>query len=237
MNVQEKKVSNGISPNDIAEALINITEINELINNLTDVTNQQDYDNILLSIPKDKPIFRKACFKKIKKKTEFSIKEIRTDYNELHNPPKVKNDATGRILSINEELDKLRKQYRNYDYLKYDNKIIKITDSEIYLKFRSKPDSNKWYSVVISKFNLKIISKCIDKDDNTYYTFTANKSIYRNYSIMEFLKKREGAIVKKTAGLEVIKHIFGEKGKNVPSKKAKQTFGFKNGWWVSFEDK
>ncbi len=80
MNVQEKKVSNGISPNDFVEALTNITEINELINNLTDVTNQQDYDNILLSIPKDKPIFRKDCFIKIKKKTEFTIKEIRTQY-------------------------------------------------------------------------------------------------------------------------------------------------------------
>ena len=114
MKMTKELQENDISPNEFAETLTNITEINELINNLTDVTNQQDYDNILLSIPKDKPIFRKACFNKIKKKTEFSIKEIRTRYNELHNPPKVKNDATGRILSINEELDKLRKQYRNY---------------------------------------------------------------------------------------------------------------------------
>ncbi|KKN59606.1 hypothetical protein LCGC14_0540030 [marine sediment metagenome] len=234
MKMTKELQENDISPNEFAETLIEITE---LVNKLNNESNDEDVRCILRLLPENSRTFRNASFNTIRQNTPLPINEIREMYNEEHPPPEVENDATGRILSINEELDKLRKQYRNYDYLKYDNKIIKITDSEIYLKFRSKPDSNKWYSVVISKFNLKIISKCIDKDDNTYYTFTANKSIYRNYSIMEFLKKREGAIVKKTAGLEVIKHIFGEKGKNVPSKKAKQTFGFKNGWWVSFEDK
>lgn len=208
---------------------------NDLLSKLTDESNQPE---VLILLKRDSKIDL-ILFNKIKKKTGLTISQIKELHYEAHNPPEVESRTTGRILSITQELNRLRSKYPIFDYLKYDNKIIEITDSEINLKFRSKADSNKWYSVIISKFNLKIISKCKDhkKDGDIYYTFTANKNLYCNYSVMEFLKKREGAIIKKTTGMEVIKHIFGERGKNVPSKKAKQTFGFKNGWWVSFEDK
>ena len=216
---------------------LSIPQLNESINNLTDVTNQRDYDKILINIPENKPILHKTLFKAIAKKTEFTLKEIRTQYSELHKSPKVKTDTKKKRLTIDKLEANLKKNPKNKksEYLKYNDKLIQITPSKIYLITLNK--SGGYYPpVIMADFSLKILSKTIDYKNHkkTYYTFLVNKNLFYNYNILDFLDIHADKIYKGTLGRDVVKFIFNNPSKNIPEKKAKKTCGWKNRWYLIF---
>lgn len=238
---KKESLNDDVHPKEFAKALINETKKSEILNQVKKLNpkpDQTEISSILKKIPKNEVLLKSIVLGKISERVGLKISELDKLYNNIHRPPKVKNNITEKKVSIKQQIDKFKKQYPSSDYLEYDNKIIEISDSKITLFIPSKIN-NKYFPIIICNFNLKIISKSYDdRQDWWCYTFTANKRTFYNYSVMKFIKNYEGEIIKKSLGIEIIKFIFGKKGKSVPTKKVKYNLGFtKNGWILSHEDK
>lgn len=237
MNAQEKKALNDkVHPKDFADALIKRTEINELISNLTDESNQSEIEHILNNIPENDIVFRKTSFNNIKEKTPLTLRDINELYNNLHRQPEVKNGAKKKGLTITQLETNLKRNPKNEknEYLKYDKKLIEITPSKIYLLSLNK--FGGYNREIVADFSLKLQFKTIDykKDNRTYYTFEANNNLFYNYGIIDFLNIYADKIYKGTLGRDIVKFVFSNPSKKIPEMKAKRTCGFKNKWYLTF---
>jgi len=173
-----------------------------------------------------------------KEKKEKPKFDIIGDIDDIEiKPPKTKkNDTKKKILSIDqlETILKKNPKNKNNEYLRYNKKEIEITPSKIYLLTLNK--FGGYNKEIIADFSLKLLSKAVDYKNNnmTYYNFKANKNLFYNHTIENFLKTYSDKIYIVNNKYAIIKFIFNEKSKNIPEKKVKQTCGFDKGWYLPF---
>lgn len=214
-----------------------IHEIDLLLNDLNQESDQSKIEHIIRSIPTKDLVLKRTIFNRIKKKTQLNLKDLEEIFNDVNKPNNPTKEEIKKF-SILQFINKLQKENKNNEYLKYDNKIIELTNSEINLLIPNKKKSNKFYREIIGVFKLALLSKTKDykKDNVVRYTFKANRDSFYNYSVSNFLKIYDDKIFKRTLGQDVIKYIFYKKGRDIAEKKAKYVLGFKNGWCLPIDD-
>jgi len=207
-----------------------------LINKLDENYYDKDIIDIIKLIPEENSIvLKQRVFEKIMEKTGLGRRQLNNIERSAQNEISAYNTVVLNSMMLKWK-DILEKENENNEYIIYENQMIEISETEINLLTDWNMETNVYLPKHIAGFGLRIIFKIIDKRNHNIelYTFYSNNSLYDIYSVEDFMDIKKYKMAKGNFGRDIIRYIFIEKEKNIPTLKAKYTLGYKHKWILPF---
>lgn len=208
----------------------------QLIEELDENYYDKDIIDIIKLIPKENSVvLKKRIFEKIIEKTGLGLRELNNIEKSAENEITIAHTVVLNSLMLKWR-EKLENDNSDNEYMIYDNQMIEIMENEINLLSDWNPETNFYIPKYIAGFGLRILYKIIDKRNHNIelYTFYSNNSLYDIYGIEDFLDIKKYKMAKGNFGRDIVRYIFKEKEKNIPTLKAKYILGWIRKWILPF---